>query len=172
MKITFNSQSKRILFFLLPVLLSRASQSFYFLFWTVQMMSRICEHNGWMMKHVGLSNSFGWPSLLMCTSPWLIYFFSPYRQLRIVTGEWFFEERAKRFRQSNLGTDVVRQSILRKSPGRDLEREICRVCLIHSNVVFRVSYLCYISFFAVEGIINILILISRLGITMHWFVND
>ncbi|XP_040386644.1 synaptotagmin-like protein 5 isoform X1 [Cygnus olor] len=37
-------------------------------------------------------------------------------QLRIVTGEWFFEERAKRFRQSNLGTDVVRQSILRKSP--------------------------------------------------------
>ncbi|XP_021263522.1 synaptotagmin-like protein 5 isoform X2 [Numida meleagris] len=37
-------------------------------------------------------------------------------QLRIVTGEWFFEERAKRFKQSNLGTDVVRQSILRKSP--------------------------------------------------------
>ncbi|KAK4832099.1 hypothetical protein QYF61_020726, partial [Mycteria americana] len=41
----------------------------------------------------------------------------PYRQLRIVTGEWFFEERAKRFKQSNLlGTDVVRQSILRKFP--------------------------------------------------------
>ncbi|XP_009977169.1 PREDICTED: synaptotagmin-like protein 5 [Tauraco erythrolophus] len=39
------------------------------------------------------------------------------RQLRIVTGEWFFEERAKRFKQSNLlGTDVVRQSILRKFP--------------------------------------------------------
>ncbi|KAM6099158.1 synaptotagmin-like protein 5 isoform 4-T4 [Theristicus caerulescens] len=38
-------------------------------------------------------------------------------QLRIVTGEWFFEERAKRFKQSNLlGTDVVRQSILRKFP--------------------------------------------------------
>ncbi|XP_032535877.1 synaptotagmin-like protein 5 isoform X3 [Chiroxiphia lanceolata] len=37
-------------------------------------------------------------------------------QLRIVTGEWFFEERAKRFKQSNLGTDVVRQSILRKLP--------------------------------------------------------
>ncbi|XP_073214351.1 synaptotagmin-like protein 5 isoform X2 [Lepidochelys kempii] len=37
-------------------------------------------------------------------------------QLRIVTGEWFFEERAKRFKQSNLlGTDVVRQSILRKA---------------------------------------------------------
>ncbi|GAB0178356.1 synaptotagmin-like protein 5 [Grus japonensis] len=40
-------------------------------------------------------------------------------QLRIVTGEWFFEERAKRFKQSNLlGTDVVRQSILRKFPDR------------------------------------------------------
>ncbi|OXB68704.1 hypothetical protein ASZ78_010296 [Callipepla squamata] len=39
-------------------------------------------------------------------------------QLRIVTGEWFFEERAKRFKQSNLGTDVVRQSILRKSPDK------------------------------------------------------
>ncbi|XP_052650821.1 synaptotagmin-like protein 5 isoform X3 [Harpia harpyja] len=37
-------------------------------------------------------------------------------QLRIATGEWFFEERAKRFKQSNLGTDVVRQSILRKFP--------------------------------------------------------
>ncbi|XP_043852874.1 LOW QUALITY PROTEIN: synaptotagmin-like protein 5 [Dromiciops gliroides] len=38
-------------------------------------------------------------------------------QLRIVTGEWFFEERAKRFKQANiLGTDVVRQSILRRNP--------------------------------------------------------
>ncbi|KQK78582.1 synaptotagmin-like protein 5 [Amazona aestiva] len=37
-------------------------------------------------------------------------------QLRVVTGEWFFEERSKRFKQSNLGTDIVRQSILRKFP--------------------------------------------------------
>ncbi|XP_063038164.1 synaptotagmin-like protein 5 isoform X4 [Melospiza melodia melodia] len=37
-------------------------------------------------------------------------------ELRIVTGEWFFEERAKRFKQSNLGTDLVRQSILHKFP--------------------------------------------------------
>ncbi|TRZ18514.1 hypothetical protein HGM15179_008569 [Zosterops borbonicus] len=37
-------------------------------------------------------------------------------ELRIVTGEWFYEERAKRFKQSNLGTDVVRQSILHKFP--------------------------------------------------------
>ncbi|KFO89040.1 Synaptotagmin-like 5, partial [Buceros rhinoceros silvestris] len=45
-------------------------------------------------------------------------------QLRIVTGEWFFEERAKRFKQSNLlGTDVVRQSILRKFPDQHQENE-------------------------------------------------
>ncbi|XP_034279695.1 synaptotagmin-like protein 5 isoform X2 [Pantherophis guttatus] len=38
-------------------------------------------------------------------------------QLRVVTGEWFFEERAKRFKQSKLlGTDIVRQSILLKGP--------------------------------------------------------
>ncbi|KFV87114.1 Synaptotagmin-like 5, partial [Struthio camelus australis] len=43
-------------------------------------------------------------------------------QLRIVTGEWFFEERAKRFKQSNLlGTDVVRQSILRRFPDHPQE---------------------------------------------------
>ncbi|XP_030058183.1 synaptotagmin-like protein 5 [Microcaecilia unicolor] len=36
-------------------------------------------------------------------------------QLRIVTGEWFFEERAKRFKQVNiLGSDIIRQSIIRK----------------------------------------------------------
>ncbi|KFP77263.1 Synaptotagmin-like 5, partial [Acanthisitta chloris] len=40
-------------------------------------------------------------------------------ELRIVTGEWFFEERAKRFKQSNLGTDVVRESILRKFPDEE-----------------------------------------------------
>ncbi|NXB56619.1 SYTL5 protein, partial [Struthidea cinerea] len=40
-------------------------------------------------------------------------------ELRIVTGEWFFEERAKRFKQLNLGTDVVRQSILHKFPDEE-----------------------------------------------------
>ncbi|KFO58589.1 Synaptotagmin-like 5, partial [Corvus brachyrhynchos] len=44
-------------------------------------------------------------------------------ELRIVTGEWFFEERAKRFKQSNLGTDVVRQSILHKFPDQPQESE-------------------------------------------------
>lgn len=121
----------------------------------------------------GFSSSFGWPSLLMCMCLWL-FSFSPYRQLRIVTGEWFFEERAKRFKQSNLlGTDVVRQSILHKFPGRDHKREICW-CLIHSNLVSRVFDLYCTLFFTVEGasIISILILISYLGITMQWFAND
>ncbi|NWI37526.1 SYTL5 protein, partial [Picathartes gymnocephalus] len=44
-------------------------------------------------------------------------------ELRTVTGEWFFEERAKRFNQSNLGTDVVRQSILHKFPDQPQENE-------------------------------------------------
>ncbi|NXD19085.1 SYTL5 protein, partial [Spelaeornis formosus] len=44
-------------------------------------------------------------------------------ELRIVTGEWFFEERAKRFKQSNLGTDVVRQSILHKFPDQPQKNE-------------------------------------------------
>ncbi|NXI18709.1 SYTL5 protein, partial [Irena cyanogastra] len=44
-------------------------------------------------------------------------------ELRTVTGEWFFEERAKRFKQSNLGTDVVRQSILHKFPDQPQENE-------------------------------------------------
>uniref|UniRef100_A0A2D4HQX5 Synaptotagmin-like protein 5 n=1 Tax=Micrurus lemniscatus lemniscatus TaxID=129467 RepID=A0A2D4HQX5_MICLE len=43
-------------------------------------------------------------------------------QLRVVTGEWFFEERAKRFKQSKLlGTDIIRQSILRKAPDSSSE---------------------------------------------------
>ncbi|XP_070606686.1 synaptotagmin-like protein 5 isoform X2 [Erythrolamprus reginae] len=43
-------------------------------------------------------------------------------QLRVVTGEWFFEERAKRFKQSKLlGTDIVRQSILHKAPDSSSE---------------------------------------------------
>ncbi|XP_018409007.1 PREDICTED: synaptotagmin-like protein 5 [Nanorana parkeri] len=37
-------------------------------------------------------------------------------QIRIATGDWFFEERSKRFKGSTvLGTEVVRKSIMRKS---------------------------------------------------------
>ncbi|XP_054147249.1 synaptotagmin-like protein 5 isoform X3 [Melozone crissalis] len=49
-------------------------------------------------------------------------------ELRIVTGEWFFEERAKRFKQSNLGTDVVRQSILHKFPDTVSNTDDERTC--------------------------------------------
>ncbi|XP_071606931.1 synaptotagmin-like protein 5 isoform X3 [Heliangelus exortis] len=50
-------------------------------------------------------------------------------QLRIVTGEWFFEERAKRFKQSHLlGTDVVRQSILHKFPETVSNKDEGRTC--------------------------------------------
>uniref|UniRef100_A0A8C9N8U2 Synaptotagmin-like protein 5 n=1 Tax=Serinus canaria TaxID=9135 RepID=A0A8C9N8U2_SERCA len=59
-------------------------------------------------------------------------------ELRIVTGEWFFEERAKRFKQSNFGTDVVRQSILHKFPGRDLKSEIY-LCFICSKPCFLIT---------------------------------
>nr|XP_009684608.1 PREDICTED: synaptotagmin-like protein 5 isoform X2 [Struthio camelus australis] len=53
-------------------------------------------------------------------------------QLRIVTGEWFFEERAKRFKQSNLlGTDVVRQSILRRFPDTVSSKDEGRVFKDH-----------------------------------------
>ncbi|XP_068125987.1 synaptotagmin-like protein 5 isoform X2 [Hyperolius riggenbachi] len=48
-------------------------------------------------------------------------------QIRIATGDWFFEERARRFKNSTVqGTDVVRKSIMRKAPGssrRDEEYE-------------------------------------------------
>ncbi|XP_075052545.1 synaptotagmin-like protein 5 isoform X2 [Mixophyes fleayi] len=39
-------------------------------------------------------------------------------QIRIATGDWFFEERSKRFKNSTiLGSEVVRKSIMRKPPG-------------------------------------------------------
>uniref|UniRef100_H3B9N0 Synaptotagmin like 5 n=1 Tax=Latimeria chalumnae TaxID=7897 RepID=H3B9N0_LATCH len=39
--------------------------------------------------------------------------------LRTVTGDWFFQERAKRFKSTSvLGSDVIRQSILRRTTGK------------------------------------------------------
>ncbi|XP_012789158.2 synaptotagmin-like protein 5 [Sorex araneus] len=41
-------------------------------------------------------------------------------QLKVITGEWFFEEKAKRFKQVNTpGTEVIRHSILRRNPGAE-----------------------------------------------------
>uniref|UniRef100_UPI00398EF009 synaptotagmin-like protein 5 isoform X2 n=1 Tax=Pristiophorus japonicus TaxID=55135 RepID=UPI00398EF009 len=39
-------------------------------------------------------------------------------QLRVVTGEWFFEERSKRFQPvSGMGSEIIKQSIIRKPIG-------------------------------------------------------
>ncbi|GAB1302639.1 Synaptotagmin-like protein 5 [Apodemus speciosus] len=74
---------------------------------THQETSRVCVH---CQKTLGLIFDRGDPcqacSLRVCIA-----------QLKIISGEWFLEEKAKRFKQVNvLGTEVVRQSILRRSP--------------------------------------------------------
>ncbi|MGH0129752.1 UNVERIFIED_CONTAM: hypothetical protein FKN15_039470 [Acipenser sinensis] len=47
------------------------------------------------------------------------------RQLRVVTGEWFFEERSKRFIQGNSqGSEVVKQSIARAPPGKSKAEKV------------------------------------------------
>ncbi|XP_053313397.1 synaptotagmin-like protein 5 isoform X2 [Spea bombifrons] len=46
-------------------------------------------------------------------------------QLKIATGEWFFEERDKRFKNGTvLGSDVVRKSIMRKIPAAKTDEEV------------------------------------------------
>ncbi|KAK1169776.1 synaptotagmin-like protein 5 isoform X2 [Acipenser oxyrinchus oxyrinchus] len=46
-------------------------------------------------------------------------------QLRVVTGEWFFEERSKRFMQGNSqGSEVVKQSIARAPPGKSKAEKV------------------------------------------------
>ncbi|CAK6450370.1 unnamed protein product [Pipistrellus nathusii] len=92
-----------------------------------QETSRVCVH---CQRNLGLIFDRGNPcqacSLRVCSEcrvsgldgSWKCTVCAKITQLTIVTGEWFFEEKAKRFKQVNvLGTDVVRQSILRKNPG-------------------------------------------------------
>ncbi|XP_008048715.1 synaptotagmin-like protein 5, partial [Carlito syrichta] len=94
---------------------------------TQQETSRVCVH---CLRNLGLIFDRGDPcqacSLRVCSEcrvvgldgSWKCTVCAKVAQLRIITGEWFFEEKAKRFKQVNvLGTDVVRQSILRRSPG-------------------------------------------------------
>ncbi|XP_006864361.1 PREDICTED: synaptotagmin-like protein 5 [Chrysochloris asiatica] len=91
-----------------------------------QETNRICVH---CQRNLGLIFDRGAPcqacSLRVCSEcrvagldgSWKCTVCDKVTQLRIITGEWFFEEKAKRFKQVNvLGTDVVRQSILRRSP--------------------------------------------------------
>ncbi|XP_061034692.1 synaptotagmin-like protein 5 isoform X1 [Eubalaena glacialis] len=96
---------------------------------TQQETSRVCAH---CQRNLGLIFDRGDPcqacSLRVCgqcrvsglDGSWRCTVCAKVAQLRIVTGEWFFEEKAKRFKHvSVLGTDVVRQSILRRSPGAE-----------------------------------------------------
>uniref|UniRef100_A0A0D9RZN9 Synaptotagmin-like protein 5 n=1 Tax=Chlorocebus sabaeus TaxID=60711 RepID=A0A0D9RZN9_CHLSB len=96
---------------------------------TQQEASRVCVH---CQRNLGLIFDRGDPcqacSLRVCREcrvagpdgSWKCTVCDKIAQLRIITGEWFFEEKAKRFKQVNvLGTDVVRQSILRRSPGAE-----------------------------------------------------
>uniref|UniRef100_A0A9L0TBW7 Synaptotagmin like 5 n=1 Tax=Equus caballus TaxID=9796 RepID=A0A9L0TBW7_HORSE len=100
---------------------------------TQQEGSRVCVH---CHRHLGLIFDRGDPcqacSLRVCNEcrvsgldgSWKCTVCAKVAQLRIVTGEWFFEEKAKRFKQVNvLGTDVVRQSILRRSPAEEIQSQ-------------------------------------------------
>ncbi|XP_032330281.1 synaptotagmin-like protein 5 isoform X4 [Camelus ferus] len=101
---------------------------------TQQETSRVCAH---CQRNLGLIFDRGDPcqacSLRVCSQcrvsgldgSWRCTICAKVaRQLRIVTGEWFFEEKAKRFKQVNvLGTDVVRQSILRRSPAEEIQSQ-------------------------------------------------
>ncbi|KAM6151867.1 synaptotagmin-like protein 5 [Rhynchocyon petersi] len=93
---------------------------------TQQETNRVCVH---CQRNLGLIFDRGDPcqacSLRVCSEcrvvgldgSWKCTVCDKVTQLRIITGEWFFEEKAKRFKQVNvLGTDVVRQSILRRNP--------------------------------------------------------
>ncbi|XP_058391619.1 synaptotagmin-like protein 5 isoform X3 [Diceros bicornis minor] len=98
-----------------------------------QETSRVCVH---CHRNLGLIFDRGDPcqacSLRVCSEcrvsgldgSWKCTVCAKVAQLRIVTGEWFFEEKAKRFKQVNvLGTDVVRQSILRRSPAEEIQSQ-------------------------------------------------
>ncbi|ELW65800.1 Synaptotagmin-like protein 5 [Tupaia chinensis] len=101
---------------------------------TQQETSRVCVH---CQRNLGLIFDRGDPcqtcSLRVCSEcrvvgldgSWKCTVCAKVAQLRVITGEWFYEEKAKRFKQVNvLGTDVVRQSILRRSPeAEDLQSQ-------------------------------------------------
>ncbi|XP_031227865.1 synaptotagmin-like protein 5 [Mastomys coucha] len=113
---------------------------------THQETSRVCVH---CQKTLGLIFDRGDPcqacSLRVCSEcrvtgldgSWKCIVCAKVAQLRIISGEWFLEEKAKRFKQVNvLGTDVVRQSILRRSPGSEeiQSQEHAHQCVDKSSV--------------------------------------
>ncbi|XP_026638046.1 synaptotagmin-like protein 5 isoform X2 [Microtus ochrogaster] len=96
---------------------------------TQQESSRVCVH---CQKNLGFIFDRGYPCqvcfLKVCSEcrvmgpdgSWKCTVCAKVAQLKFISGEWFYEEKAKRFKQVNvLGTDVVRQSILRRSPGSE-----------------------------------------------------
>ncbi|KAM5290756.1 synaptotagmin-like protein 5 isoform 2-T2 [Glossophaga mutica] len=100
---------------------------------TQQETIRVCAH---CQKNLGLIFDRGDPcqacSLRVCSEcrvsgpdgSWKCTVCAKIAQLRIVTGEWFFEEKSKRFKQANvLGTDVVRQSILRRNRAEEIQNQ-------------------------------------------------
>lgn len=101
-----------------------------------QETSRVCAH---CQRNLGLVFGRGDPcqacSLRVCSEcrvvgldgSWKCTVCAKVAQLRIITGEWFYEEKAKRFKQVNLlGTDVVRQSILRRSSEVQSQEQTCQ----------------------------------------------
>lgn len=58
-------------------------------------------------------------------SKWKCTICAKISQLRVVTGEWFYEERSKRFMQGNSqGSEVVKQSIARAPPGKSKDEKV------------------------------------------------
>ncbi|XP_053562440.1 synaptotagmin-like protein 5 isoform X2 [Bombina bombina] len=56
-------------------------------------------------------------------------------ELKIVTGDWFFEERAKRFKNLSVqGSDVVRKSIMRKIPESNKTENVESENKVNTNI--------------------------------------
>ncbi|MBN3278922.1 SYTL5 protein, partial [Polyodon spathula] len=63
--------------------------------------------------------------IVLENSKWKCTICTKILQLRVVTGEWFFEERSKRFMQGNSqGSEVVKQSIARAPPGKSKAEKV------------------------------------------------
>ncbi|XP_041128098.1 synaptotagmin-like protein 5 [Polyodon spathula] len=63
--------------------------------------------------------------VVLANSTWKCTICAKISQLRVVTGEWFYEERSKRFMKGNSqGSEVVKQSIARAPPGKSKAEKV------------------------------------------------